>query len=35
LLDGREKVTYPDGVQAQDGTIYLIYDYNRGCPEFR
>ncbi len=29
LLDGREKVTYPDGVQAQDGTIYLIYDYNR------
>ncbi len=29
LLDEREKVTYPDGVQAKDGTIYIIYDYNR------
>lgn len=29
MLDEREKVTYPDGVQAGDGTIYIIYDYNR------
>jgi hypothetical protein len=29
LLDEREKVTYPDGVQAPDGTIYIVYDYNR------
>jgi hypothetical protein len=29
LLDEREKVTYPDGVQATDGTIYVVYDYNR------
>jgi hypothetical protein len=29
VIDEREKVTYPDGVQAKDGTIYIIYDYNR------
>lgn len=29
MIDQREKVTYPDGVQADDGTIYIIYDYNR------
>ena len=29
LLDEREHVTYPDGVQGEDGTIYIIYDYNR------
>jgi hypothetical protein len=29
MLDEREKVTYPDGVQADDGTIYIVYDYNR------
>ena len=29
MIDEREKVTYPDGVQAEDGTIYIIYDYNR------
>ena len=29
MLDEREKVTYPDGVQADDGTMYIIYDYNR------
>ena len=28
-LDERDKVSYPDGVQAPDGTIYIIYDYNR------
>src|SRR5262249_77789 len=28
-LDERETVTYPDGVQAPDGKIYIVYDYNR------
>jgi predicted neuraminidase len=29
LLDDRSSVSYPDGVQAPDGTIYLSYDWNR------
>jgi hypothetical protein len=29
LLDERQKVSYPDGVQAPDGRIYIIYDYDR------
>jgi len=29
MLDDREDVTYPDGVQAADGTIYVIYDHER------
>lgn len=29
MLDERKGVSYPDGVQAPDGTIYIIYDYNR------
>lgn len=29
MIDEREDVTYPDGVQAADGTIYIIYDYKR------
>ena len=29
MIDEREDVTYPDGVQAEDGTIYLIYDHQR------
>jgi len=29
LLDERKGVSYPDGVQAPDGTVYLIYDYDR------
>ena len=29
LLDDRDGVSYPDGVQDADGTIYLIYDYSR------
>ncbi|HUU94457.1 MAG TPA: sialidase family protein [Phycisphaerae bacterium] len=29
MLDEREHVTYPDGVQDEDGTIYIVYDYNR------
>ena len=28
-LDERNDVSYPDGVQAADGTIYIIYDYER------
>jgi hypothetical protein len=28
LLDERES-SYPDGVQASDGTIYIIYDHQR------
>jgi hypothetical protein len=29
LLDEREWVSYPDGQQAKDGTIYIAYDYLR------
>lgn len=29
MLDERAGVSYPDGVQADDGTIYIIYDYDR------
>ncbi len=29
LLDEREGVSYPDGVQTPDGTMYIIYDYDR------
>lgn len=29
LLDEREGVSYPDGQQARDGTIYVIYDHSR------
>jgi len=29
LLDQRQGVSYPDGQQTKDGTIYLIYDYHR------
>lgn len=29
LLDERPGVSYPDGVQSEDGTIYIIYDYSR------
>ena len=29
LLDERRYVSYPDGVQAPDGTIYIVYDYKR------
>ncbi len=29
VLDERPKVSYPDGVQAPDGAIYIIYDYDR------
>lgn len=29
LLDERRDVSYPDGVQAPDGTLYVIYDWSR------
>jgi predicted neuraminidase len=29
LLDDRALVSYPDGFQAPDGTIHIIYDWNR------
>ena len=29
LLDERDKVAYPDGVESEDGRIYLIYDHDR------
>ena len=29
MLDGRRKITYPDGFQAPDGTIHISYDFNR------
>jgi predicted neuraminidase len=29
LLDGRNHVAYPDGSQALDGTIHIIYDRDR------
>jgi len=29
LLDERNGVSYPDGIQAPDGTIRIIYDYSR------
>ncbi|GGC14886.1 hypothetical protein GCM10011386_03330 [Parapedobacter defluvii] len=33
VIDDRENVTYPDGFQAPDGTIYITYDHNRGPGE--
>jgi hypothetical protein len=29
LLDAREGVSYPDGAQQEDGTIHIVYDYDR------
>jgi predicted neuraminidase len=29
MLDERAKVSYPDGVEGEDGMIYVIYDRNR------
>ena len=29
MIDQRENVTYPDGVQTNDGRIYIIYDAQR------
>ena len=33
IIDDRPRVTYPDGTQAPDGTIYVTYDHNRGPGE--
>lgn len=30
LIDARDSVSYPDATQSPDGTIYVIYDWNRG-----
>jgi len=29
LLDERDGVSYPDGVEGEDGTIFIIYDFDR------
>jgi predicted neuraminidase len=29
MIDERKGVSYPDGVESPEGTIYLIYDYSR------
>ncbi len=31
LLDGRNQVSYPDAMEAEDGFIYIVYDRERGC----
>ena len=31
LLDGRKNVSYPDLIEAEDGTLYVIYDHERGA----
>ena len=30
LIDGRDNVSYPNGVQDSDGNIYVVYDRERG-----
>ncbi len=30
LLDERTGVSYPDGAEAPDGALYIVYDYRRG-----
>ena len=29
MLDERAEVSYPDGFQAPDGLIHILYDWNR------
>jgi len=29
LLDERDEISYPDGAEGSDGTIYIVYDYQR------
>lgn len=29
MLDTRDNVSYPDGAQAEDGRIYIVYDHER------
>lgn len=33
LVDDRTNISYPDGFQAPDGSIYISYDHNRGKGE--
>lgn len=33
VIEDRGNVTYPDGFQALDGSIYIAYDHNRGPGE--
>ena len=33
IIDDQQRVTYPDGTQGSDGTIYITYDHNRGDGE--
>jgi hypothetical protein len=33
FLDERSDVSYPDGTQGPDGTIYILYDCNRTQPQ--
>ena len=33
LLDERHGISYPDGFQADDGRIFIQYDYRRECGE--
>ncbi len=33
VIEDRKKVSYPDGFQAPDGTIYITYDHNRKSGE--
>ena len=32
LLDERNKVSYPDAVEGEDGFLYVVYDRERGYP---
>ncbi|MDY0167284.1 MAG: sialidase family protein [Thermoguttaceae bacterium] len=34
LLDERGGVSYPDGAQAEDGAVYIIYDFDRTGEKF-
>jgi predicted neuraminidase len=34
VLDERNGVSYPDGVQAEDGTITIIYDFDRSGEKY-
>ena len=31
MLDERDSVSYPDAVEMDDGSIYIVYDRERGC----
>jgi AraC-like DNA-binding protein len=31
MIDERDAVSYPDAVEMEDGSIYIVYDRERGC----